>query len=84
MCTYISSADYQNASILDEPNPLSISSITVTPAVNDLPRHVKPKILVVQKVGISLQLMLKKEFCDAYENERSVDEAKKIMADRGS
>ena len=28
--------------------------------------------------------MLKKEFSDAYENERTVDEARNIMEDRGS
>ena len=82
--TYTSSADYRNTPILDEPNPLSLSSITITPDANNLPRRVKPKISVVQKVGISLQLMLKREFGNAYEDERPVDEAKKIMEDRGS
>ena len=84
MRTYVPSADYRNASILDDHNPLSILSITIMPAANGLPRCVKPKISVVQKVGISLQLMLKEEFGDAYENEQSVDKAKKIMADRSS
>ena len=84
ICTYITPADYRNASILDEPNPLSLSNITITAAANDLPRCVKPKSSVIEKVGVSLQLILKREFGDAYEDERSVDEAKKIMEDRGS
>ena len=79
---YTPSADYQTASILDDPNPLSISTITITPAANGLPCCIKPKISVVQKVGISLQLILRKEFGNAYDYEWSVDEAIKIMADQ--
>jgi hypothetical protein len=66
---------------LDDPNPLSIPSNTIAPAQlnNGLLHHVKPKTSTIQKVGMSLQLMLRNEFGDAYANEWSVHEAKKIM-----
>lgn len=68
-------------SILDDPNPLSIPSITIAPAQlnRGLLCCVKPKTSTIQKVGVSLQLMLRNEFGDTYEDEWLVHKAKKIM-----
>jgi hypothetical protein len=51
------------------------------PATTGLHPHVRPKQNILETVGVSLQLMLRNECGDAYNNQQPVDDAQKIMVD---
>ncbi|KAJ7237618.1 ribonuclease H-like domain-containing protein, partial [Mycena rebaudengoi] len=76
---FVLDLDNRGATILATPNPLQIRPVTVSfsggqPAVMQHPP-------LIQRIGLSLQKILQKEYGNEYRPDRTVEEAKSAMRD---
>ena len=74
------SSENRAAPILSNPNPLSVPTITIVQQKDKGP-SVQSRKGMIDKIGLSLLPLLKKEYGNEYHEGRSADEAAKAMQD---
>ncbi|KAJ7784003.1 hypothetical protein DFH07DRAFT_997515, partial [Mycena maculata] len=77
LTAFVLDPDNRGASILATPNPLAVQPVTISfrggeSAVKELPP-------LIQRIGLSLQKILQKEYGDEYRIGRTIEEAKTAM-----
>ncbi|KAJ7231083.1 hypothetical protein C8J57DRAFT_1581220 [Mycena rebaudengoi] len=74
---FVLDPDNRGATILATPKPLEIQPVTVSFAAGA--PAVQPCLPLIQRIGLSLQSILQKEYGNEYRTDRTIEEAKHAM-----
>ncbi|KAJ7513225.1 ribonuclease H-like domain-containing protein [Mycena galericulata] len=77
LTAFVLDPDNRGASILATPNPLAIQPVTIS--IRGGESSVKPHPPLAQRIGLSLQKILQREYGDEFRPGRTIEEAKKAM-----